>query len=74
VVVFDQSGVYLLETTDKRRLKNWRHYPLADLSAQYRGTEMFNQYYFWIYTGHLPSMNYRSEAWVKTSRYFTSLH
>lgn len=72
VVVFGKSDVYLLEATSKRKVKNWKNYPLARMVPDYYGVVMFNREHFWVHTGRLPTPDYRSPAWVQTSRFFSS--
>ncbi len=67
VVVFGKSEVYLVEATSKRKIKNWKHVPLARMATDYHGIAMFNRENLWIYTGRVPSPDYRSSAWRKVS-------
>lgn len=71
VVVFGKSEVYLLEATAKRRIKNWKHVPLARMATDYHGVAMFNREDLWIYTGKSPSPDYRLPAWRKVSHFVT---
>jgi hypothetical protein len=70
VVVFGKSDVYLLEATSKRKLKNWKNYPLARMVTDYYGVAMFNREHLWVHTGRLPTPDYRSPAWKRTSQFF----
>ena len=65
------SNVFLLEATSKRKLKKWKHYPLARMVTDYYGEAMFNRNHLWVHTGRLPAPDYRSPAWVQTSRFFS---
>jgi len=72
VVVLKDNKVFLLEATNKRKRKHWRHYPLAGLLANYHPKYMFNRDYFWVNTGSMLTTDYNGQHWVKRSRYFLS--
>lgn len=46
VVVREGERVFLLESTDKRRIRRWA-YPLAELHPEYRPGDMFNRRDWW---------------------------
>jgi hypothetical protein len=69
VVVFGKSEVYLVEATSKRKIKNWKHVPLARMATDYHGRAMFNRENLWVYTSRAPSPDYHSPAWRKASRF-----
>ena len=71
VVVFGKFEVYLLEATSKRKLKSWKHYPLARVVTDYYGEVTFNREHLWVHAGRQPTLDYRSPVWVRTSQFFS---
>ena len=69
VVVLADDTFYLLEATDKNKIKRWRHYPLARLITDYHPQIMFNRQSYWVNTGTRFTTGYQSDAWVNASRY-----
>lgn len=61
VVVVDRDTTWLLEATDKRRLRHWS-YPLAKLHTDYLPQEMFNRQHWWRNTGG-ATVNYVGSHW-----------
>ena len=70
VVVFLENGVFLLESTSKRKNRSWKHYPLAKFETNYHPQYMFNRDYFWMNTGSKFTTNYDSNSWIKKSRFY----
>jgi predicted transglutaminase-like cysteine proteinase len=70
VVVFLESGVFLLESTSKQKNKSWRHYPLAKFEINYHPKCMFNRDYFWLNNGSSYTTLYEGNNWVKKSRFY----
>jgi hypothetical protein len=54
----------------KRKLKNRKHYPPARMVTDYYGAAMFNREPLWVDFGCRPTPDYRSPAWVRTTRFF----
>jgi len=70
VIVVMESGVFLLESTDKQKNTNWHHYPLAKFEHNYHPKAMFNREYFWFNTGSVYTTSYQGNHWVKKSRFY----
>lgn len=70
VVVFLDSGVFLLESTRKQKYKSWQHYPLAKFETNYRPKYMFNRDYFWLNRGSSYTTSYEGNNWGKKSRFY----
>ncbi|MCF7908266.1 MAG: transglutaminase-like domain-containing protein [Candidatus Omnitrophica bacterium] len=68
VVIFHSDGVFLLEATEKAKIKNLKAYPLAALATDYHPQYMFNNKYLWTNTGSTYTTNYVSRHWKKISR------
>lgn len=67
VVAFSGGQAFLLEATDKRRYRNWNHYPLASLSRDYQPDYMFNRSTFWRNTVAGKSAGYSVNHWQEAS-------
>lgn len=61
VVVLERDTTWLLEATDKRRLRHWS-YPLATLHTDYLPKEMFNREHWWHNTGG-ATVDYTGSHW-----------
>jgi len=67
VVVNDGNRSFLLEATDKRRIRRWA-YPLAQLHPEYVARDMFNRQDWWLNQGS-PAGDYQDARWRKLARY-----
>jgi hypothetical protein len=67
VVVNDGDRSFLLEATDKQRIRRWA-YPLAQLHPEYVASDMFNRQDWWKNLGS-PAGDYQSPRWQRLSRY-----
>lgn len=65
VVVVDRDTTWLLEATDKRRLRRWS-YPVASLHSDYVPKEMFNRQHWWRNTGG-ATVDYVGPHWQRAS-------
>ena len=69
VIVFNEGREYLLEATDKTKVKNWSAYPLAKLLPDYHPELMFNRKLLWVNTGSSLTVNYTGQQWRPTLRF-----
>lgn len=69
VIVFKEGQEYLLEATDKKKVKNWSAYPLAKLLPDYHPEMMFNRETLWVNTGSALTVNYTGPQWWPTLRF-----
>lgn len=69
VVVREGERVFLLESTDKRRVRRWA-YPLAELHPEYRPGDMFNRRDWWLNDGSATT-DYLGRHWRRLSAYGT---
>lgn len=63
VVVFKDGQEYLLEATDKAKVKKWSAYPLAKLLPHYHPQMMFNREVLWVNTGSPLTVSYSGPQW-----------
>lgn len=69
VVLLRDGKAYLLEATEKRRIKRGHRFPRAERLTKYRPEFMFNRDYFWVNTGSKFTTNYNSDKWQKRSMF-----
>ena len=69
VILFHEGQTYLLEATNKRRMKSLKHYPLAQLARGYHPRFQFDRQGFWVNTGSAFTYRYTGEHWVLRSRF-----
>ncbi|MDO9225978.1 MAG: hypothetical protein Q8M09_15350 [Pseudomonadota bacterium] len=67
VVVREGEKTFLLEATDKRRVRRWA-YPLAELHPEYQPESMFNRHLWWENSGGLTT-DYARDQWVPRAVY-----
>lgn len=67
VVVRDGERTFLLEATDKRRVRRWA-YPLAELHPEYRPGDMFDRHLWWQNTGGATT-DYAGAHWRPRATY-----
>lgn len=67
VVLFRDGKAYLLEATEKSRIKRGFRFPRAERMTKYHPEFMFNRDYFWVNSGSKFTTNYKSEKWEKRS-------
>jgi transglutaminase-like putative cysteine protease len=68
VVVRDGQRSFLLEATDKRRLRRWA-YPLAALHPEHQPRDMFNRTEWWHHPGG-PTTDYSDARWKLGATYW----
>ncbi len=69
VVLFHDQKEYILEATNKQKIKSLKHYPLAGLTKGYHPTFQFNRTEFWVNTGSKFTTKYTGKHWVLRSRF-----
>lgn len=70
VIVFAEGKEYLLEATDKTRVRRWSAYPLALALPDYHPSIMFNRHLLWVNTGSPLTVSYSGKHWAPTYRFF----
>jgi hypothetical protein len=71
VVMIHDNKEYVLEATNKSKITNIKHYPLAQLALDYYPEFQFNRTDFWTNTGSRFTHKYTGDHWVLRSK-FTS--
>lgn len=69
VVVREGKRVFLLESTDKRRIRRWA-YPRVELHPEYRPVDMFNRRDGWRNEVDATA-DYQGRHWRRLSSYDT---
>ncbi len=69
VVLLHDQKEYVLEATNKRKMKSLRHYPLAGLAKGYHPEFQFNRTEFWVNTGSKFTTKYTGNRWILRSRF-----
>ncbi len=74
VIVFKDQKEYILEATDKHKLKSWSAYPLAASMPDYHPEIMFNNEELWVNEGSKFTVDYSNKKWSKRVRFIKSKH
>ena len=69
VVLFKESGEYVIEATDKRRYNDWTYYPRAEFATDYQPKFMFTRDDFWANAGNPFTVKYSGKSWELRSNY-----
>lgn len=72
VVVFKDQKEYILEATDKHKLKSWSAYPLAASMPDYHPEIMFNNEVLWINEGSKFTVDYSNKKWSQRVKFVKS--
>lgn len=72
VVLFMDEKEYLLEATDKRKLRSVNDFQLAYLATEYRPEYQFNRHQFWFNTGSAMTTKYSGDHWVLKSEFVSA--
>jgi hypothetical protein len=69
VIVLSDNKEYLLEATDKQKIRRWSAYPLAISLPDYHPQMMFNRDFLWVNTGSAYTVSYSTPAWKKAYQF-----
>ena len=69
VVLLVDGKEYLLEATDKRKIRSLNNFQLARLVRGYSPEYQFNRKQFWFNAGRQLTTKYTGDHWVLKSRY-----
>ncbi len=73
VVLLQDGKEYIIEATNKEKIRKLKHYPLARLATQYHPKYQFNRTNFWANTGNQFTTRYSGSHWVLRSRFSGTL-